>query len=91
MKYLSNFWLFLPRVMRTNHTKVGMTGDLNEYLRHLSRGEHAKFVKDVCKVYDCKRTTFYNWKHMCCRIPDAAKDVIEDIAGCYIFKDRKRP
>lgn len=61
---------------------------LNRYLQLLSRKQRVRFATAVCLAYDCHRKTFFNWKYMCCRIPEDAKEVIEDISGCHIFTIR---
>jgi hypothetical protein len=69
----------------TNEIKYQDANHLNGYLRLLSRRQHARFVTAVCHSCGCHRQTFFNWKYMACCIPDEAKEVIEEIAGCHIF------
>jgi hypothetical protein len=69
----------------TNEIKYQDATLLNSYLKLLTRRQHARFVTAVCVSYGCNRQTFFNWKYMACCIPNEAKDIIEDIAGCHIF------
>lgn len=55
------------------------------YLNNLSTQERIEFVTEVVEATGINRRTFFNWKYMCCRIPDWAKSVIERVAGERIF------
>lgn len=55
------------------------------YLSRLNYTERIKFVNDVVDSTGVNRRTFFNWKYMCCRIPDFAKRAMENIAGRHIF------
>lgn len=55
------------------------------YLNRLSNVEKIAFVTEVVEATGINRRTFFNWKYMCCRIPDWAKSVIERVAGERIF------
>jgi hypothetical protein len=78
-------YFFSMEINRTNDLKYIDATQLSDYLDLLSRRQHARFVTAVCVTYGCNRQTFFNWKYMACCIPDEAKDVIENIAGCHIF------
>lgn len=73
------------RAMANNDIKHIEAGQLNAYLDSLSYWERVEFVSDVIRQYNVKRQTFFNWKAMACRIPDKAKQIIENVAGQAIF------
>ena len=60
---------------------------LNAVLDTLSYWERVEFVTGVTKLAGARRQTFFNWKGMACRIPEHAKQIIEDEAGKRIFDD----
>lgn len=64
------------------HTEAQL---LNNYLNTLSYLDRVEFVTSVVKRAGVKRQTFMNWKGMACRIPEHAKQIIEDEAGERIF------
>lgn len=68
-----------------NDIKHRDTKQLCCYLNHLSNAEKIAFVTEVVEATGINRRTFFNWKYMCCRIPDWAKSVIEKVAGERIF------
>ena len=57
------------------------------YLNLLSEQQRVEFVTDVVEATGVNRRTFFNWKYMCCRIPDWAKTAMEKVAGQSIFLD----
>lgn len=73
------------RVMANNDIKHIEAGQLNAYLDSLSYWERVEFVSAVIRRYKVRRQTFFNWKAMACRIPDKAKQIIENVAGQAIF------
>ena len=60
---------------------------LNNYLDTLTYRERIEFVTGVVTAAGVRRQTFFNWKCMACRIPDHAKQIIENEAGERIFSD----
>ncbi len=58
---------------------------LNAYLDTLSYRQRVEFVSAVVKSAGVRRQTFFNWKAMVCRIPDFAKEIIEQVAGEPVF------
>ena len=58
---------------------------LNAYLATLTYRERVDFVTSVVKQAGVRRQTFFNWKCMACRIPDAAKRIIEREVGVTVF------
>lgn len=59
--------------------------ELCVYLESLTYQQSVEFVNEVVKVTGVNRRTFFNWKYMCCRIPEWAKSAMEGIAGRPIF------
>ncbi len=59
---------------------------LNDALKDLPYKEYQKVISDI--VVGCKiaKYTFKNWRYNRCRIPELAKDKIEEIMGKPIFK-----
>ncbi|MDE5960765.1 MAG: hypothetical protein K2H08_03485 [Duncaniella sp.] len=57
------------------------------YLNLLSEQQRVEFVTEVVEATGVNRRTFFNWKYMCCRIPDWAKTAMEKVAGQSIFLD----
>ena len=57
------------------------------YLNLLSEQQRVEFVTEVVEAAGVNRRTFFNWKYMCCRIPDWAKTAMEKVAGQSIFLD----
>lgn len=57
------------------------------YLNLLSEQRRVEFVTEVVEATGINRRTFFNWKYMCCRIPDWAKTAMEKVAGQSIFLD----
>lgn len=72
----------------TNEIKHMEAARLNAYLDTLTYRERVEFVTSVVKQAGVKRQTFFNWKCMACRIPDAAKRIIEREAGVTVFNER---
>ena len=60
---------------------------LNAYLDTLTYRERVEFVTTVMRRVGARRQTFFNWKAMACRIPEHAKEIIENEAGECIFAD----
>jgi hypothetical protein len=73
--------------MTNNDIKHIEATKLNSYLDTLSYWERVEFVTCVTKLAGVRRQTFFNWKGMACRIPEHAKQIIEDEAGKRIFDD----
>lgn len=73
--------------MTNNDIKHIEATQLNSYLDTLTYRERVEFVTCVVKVAGVKRQTFFNWKCMACRIPEHAKQIIENEAGERIFVD----
>lgn len=59
--------------------------ELCVYLDTLTYQQSVEFVNEVVKVTGVNRRTFFNWKYMCCRIPERAKSAMERVAGRSIF------
>lgn len=57
------------------------------YLNLLSEQQRVEFVTEVVEATGVNRRTFFNWKYMCCRIPEWAKTAMETVAGQSIFLD----
>lgn len=57
------------------------------YLNLLSEQQRIEFVTEVVEATGVNRRTFFNWKYMCCRIPEWAKTAMEKVAGQSIFLD----
>lgn len=70
-----------------NEIKHTEAQQLNDYLDTLTYWERVEFVTSVVKRVGVKRQTFMNWKAMACRIPEHAKQIIENEAGERIFVD----
>lgn len=73
--------------MTNNDIKHIEATQLNTFLDSLTYWERVEFVTDVIKRVGVKRQTFFNWKCMACRIPEHAKQIIENEAGERIFVD----
>lgn len=73
--------------IENNDIKHKEATQLNAYLDTLTYRERVEFVSCVVKVAGVKRQTFFNWKAMACRIPEHAKEIIENEAGECIFAD----
>lgn len=74
-----------------NDIKYSDAEQLKAYYYSLSYTERVQFVNDVmAELTQFRRSTFFNWKSMACRMPQEAKTVLEDIAGCKIFSDDNR-
>lgn len=71
--------------MTNNDIKHIEATQLNNFLDTLTYWERVEFVTDVIKRAGVKRQTFFNWKCMACRIPEHAKEIIENEAGERIF------
>lgn len=70
-----------------NDIKHTEAQQLNAFLDTLTYWERVEFVTSVVKRVGVKRQTFMNWKAMACRIPEHAKQIIENEAGERIFVD----
>lgn len=70
-----------------NEVKHTEAQRLNNYLDSLTYWERVEFVTAVVTQAGVKRQTFMNWKGMVCRIPEHAKQIIENEAGVRIFDD----
>lgn len=57
------------------------------YLDTLTYQQSVEFVNEVVRLTGVNRRTFFNWKYMCCRIPEWAKTAMEKVAGQSIFLD----
>lgn len=75
-------------VMTNNDIKHREATQLNGFLDTLTYCERVEFVTSVVKRAGVKRQTFMNRKGMACRIPEHAKQIIEDEAGERIFDDK---
>lgn len=73
--------------MNNNEIKHREAKQLNAFLDTLTYRERNEFVTEVVKSAGVRRRTFFNWKYMACRIPEHAKQIIEDEAGVSIFDD----
>ncbi len=73
--------------IENNDIKHREARQLNAYLDTLTYRERVEFVSCVVKIAGVKRQTFFNWKAMACRIPERAKQIIENEAGVCIFID----
>lgn len=70
-----------------NDVKHRDANRLCAYLDLLSEQQRVKFVTKVVEATGVNRRTFFNWKYMCCRIPEWAKTAMEKVAGQSIFLD----
>lgn len=70
-----------------NDVKHRDTNLLCAYLNLLSERQRIEFVTEVVEATGVNRRTFFNWKYMCCRIPEWAKTAMEKVAGQSIFLD----
>ena len=68
-----------------NDIKHSEATQLNAYLDTLAYRQRVEFVSAVVKSAGVKRQTFFNWKAMACRIPEFAKEIIEEVAGKPVF------
>ena len=67
--------------MTNNDIKHREATQLNGFLDTLTYRERVEFVTGVVKSAGVRRQTFFNWKCMACRIPEHAKQIIEDEPG----------
>lgn len=73
-------------IQNLNNIKFADAEQLKAYYYSLEYMERVQFVNDVmAELPQFKRSTFFNWKGMACRMPEEAKNVIEDVAGRTIF------
>lgn len=70
-----------------NDVKHRDANRLCAYLDLLSEQQRVDFVTEVVEATGVNRRTFFNWKYMCCRIPEWAKTAMEKVAGQSIFLD----
>lgn len=70
-----------------NDVKHRDANRLCAYLDLLSEQQRVEFVTEVVEATGVNRRTFFNWKYMCCRIPEWAKTAMEKVAGQSIFLD----
>lgn len=70
-----------------NDVKHRDANRLCAYFDLLSEQQRVEFVTEVVEATGVNRRTFFNWKYMCCRIPDWAKTAMEKVAGQSIFLD----
>lgn len=70
-----------------NDVKHRDANRLCAYLDLLSEQQRVEFVTEVVEATGVNRRTFFNWKYMCCRIPQWAKTAMEKVAGQSIFLD----
>lgn len=70
-----------------NDVKHRDANRLCAYLNLLSERQQIEFVTKVVEITGVHRRTFFNWKYMCCRIPEWAKTAMELVAGQSIFLD----
>lgn len=82
-----NTYITKRQTMFNNEVKHTEAQRLNAFLDTLTYSERVEFVTSVVKRAGVKRQTFMNWKGMACRIPEHAKQIIEDEAGKRIFDD----
>ena len=68
-----------------NDVKHHDANRLCAYLNLLSEQQRIEFVTEVVEATGVNRRTFFNWKYMCCRIPEWAKTAMEKVAGQSIF------
>lgn len=69
----------------TNGKKTTDAGIMNEYLRDFSRRELTRFIDKVMLLTDYPRKRFFNWRYLCCCMPEDAKDAVEAVIGHPIF------
>lgn len=69
----------------TNGRKTTDAGIMNEYLRDFSRKELSRFITKVMMLTDYPRKRFFNWRYLCCCMPEDAKDAVETVIGYPIF------
>ena len=70
-----------------NDVKHRDANQLCAYLDLLSERQRVKFVTEVVEATGVNPRTFFNWKYMCCRIPEWAKTAMGKVAGQSIFLD----
>ncbi len=58
---------------------------LRNYIRNLKVCEARDISKRLASECKVPLHTFYNWRNGICRIPELAKDKIEEVAGITIF------
>lgn len=71
--------------LSNNIIKFKEATQLNAYLDSLDRQNRVEFIKAVAHDCDITRPVFYGWCYMCSRIPDFAKDIINNYAERDIF------
>ena len=59
---------------------------LRTFLRSLPVCDSPQMAHDMAEACKVPMYTFNNWRSGLVRIPELAKDKIEEIAGCTIFK-----
>lgn len=70
---------------RTNTKQDG--NSLRHYLRSLPVCESSQMAKRLANECKVPIYTFNNWRSGLVRIPNLAKEKIEEIAGCKIFNN----
>ena len=75
--------------------RQSVDGDTGQVGPSLSVNTGYSLLTNIMSVVSCEkkitginRRTFFNWKYMCCRIPEWAKSAMERVAGQSIFVDR---
>ena len=58
---------------------------LRSYLRSLPVCDSARVARELADACKVPIYTFNNWRSGLVRIPELAKDKIEEMAGCQIF------
>jgi len=58
---------------------------LQEWLLTIPVGEYRTVINSLIKSCKVNKYIFGNWRYGPCRIPELAKDKIEEIAGKKIF------
>lgn len=71
--------------MDNDDIKYHEVGRLKLYLGTLSYNQRVAFVTMVVEAVGVRRSTFFNWKSMACRMPAKAKEAMEEISGINIF------
>lgn len=74
-------------MQNSNDIKHREATQLNAYLDTLTYWERVEFVTAEMRRVGAWRQTFFNWKAMAFRIPERAKEIIENEAGECIFVD----
>jgi len=60
---------------------------LQEWIQTIPIGQYRVTLDNLIVACKINRATFQNWRYGNCRIPELAKEKIEEITGVKIFKN----